>query len=64
MSAVNLCPFLPSLPLLQVCNEVIDSSAGVRWDDIAGLEVAKQIVGEVVVWPMLNPHIFHVSGKG
>lgn len=42
----------------QVCNEVIDSSASVAWDDIAGQEPAKRLIQEVVVWPMMNPEIF------
>jgi hypothetical protein len=42
----------------QVCNEVIDSSASVAWDDIAGQEAAKRLIQEVVVWPMMNPDIF------
>lgn len=42
----------------QVCNEVIDSSAAVAWDDIAGQEAAKILIQEVVVWPMMNPDIF------
>ncbi len=42
----------------QVCNEVIDSSASVAWEDIAGQEAAKRLIQEVVVWPMMNPEIF------
>jgi AAA+ superfamily predicted ATPase len=42
----------------QVCNEVIDSGGEVTWEDIAGQEAAKKLIQEVVVWPMLNPHIF------
>jgi SpoVK/Ycf46/Vps4 family AAA+-type ATPase len=44
----------------QVCNEVIDASGGVAWEDIAGLETAKHLIKEIVVWPMLNPQIFTV----
>uniref|UniRef100_A0A061QLS8 Fidgetin-like protein 1-like n=2 Tax=Tetraselmis sp. GSL018 TaxID=582737 RepID=A0A061QLS8_9CHLO len=29
-----------------------------HWDDIAGQFHAKQLVQEMVVWPMMNPHIF------
>jgi SpoVK/Ycf46/Vps4 family AAA+-type ATPase len=46
----------------QVCNEVIDASGRVAWEDIAGLETAKHLIKEIVVWPMLNPQIFTVSG--
>lgn len=42
----------------QVCNEVIDSGGEVTWEDIAGQDAAKKLIQEVVVWPMLNPHIF------
>lgn len=42
----------------QVCNEVIDSSASVAWEDIAGQAAAKRLIQEVVVWPMMNPEIF------
>jgi SpoVK/Ycf46/Vps4 family AAA+-type ATPase len=44
-----------------VCNEVIDASGGVAWEDIAGLETAKHLIKEIVVWPMLNPQIFTVG---
>eukprot|EP00873_Tetraselmis_striata_P019421 jgi/Tetstr1/439685/TSEL_028104.t1 len=44
--------------LEQVCNEVMHSGGLVHWDDIAGQAAAKQMVQEMVVWPMLNPHIF------
>lgn len=42
----------------QICNEVIDDGGEITWDDIAGQDVAKKLIQEVVVWPMLNPHIF------
>lgn len=41
--------------------QVIDASGGVSWEDIAGLETAKHLIKEIVVWPMLNPHLFTVS---
>ncbi|KAL6764798.1 P-loop containing nucleoside triphosphate hydrolase protein [Haematococcus lacustris] len=41
-----------------VCNEVLDSGSAVQWADIAGLEVAKKRLQEIIVWPMLNPHLF------
>lgn len=44
-----------------VCNEVVDRGAGVAWEDIAGQEAAKKLVQELVVWPMLNPHLFKVQ---
>ncbi|GMH37221.1 hypothetical protein BSKO_05094 [Bryopsis sp. KO-2023] len=41
-----------------ICSEVMDVGGAVEWDDIAGQEAAKQLVQELVVWPMLNPHLF------
>ena len=43
-----------------VCNEILDQRAGVQWEDIAGQDDAKRLVQELVVWPMLNPHLFQV----
>lgn len=37
---------------------MLNRSPNVKWDDIAGLEFAKQSVQEIVVWPMLRPDIF------
>nr|XP_034191048.1 fidgetin-like protein 1 [Osmia lignaria] len=39
-------------------NEIMDSKTIISWDDIAGLEYAKKIIKEVVVYPMLRPDIF------
>ncbi|GLV39920.1 Fidgetin [Carabus blaptoides fortunei] len=39
-------------------SEIMDSSSPITWDDIAGLEFAKTIIKEVVVWPLLRPDIF------
>ncbi|XP_017883729.1 fidgetin-like protein 1 isoform X1 [Ceratina calcarata] len=39
-------------------NEIMDSKSTTSWDDIAGLEYAKKIIKEVVVYPMLRPDIF------
>ncbi|XP_078032841.1 fidgetin-like protein 1 [Augochlora pura] len=39
-------------------NEIMDCKATVSWDDIAGLQYAKKIIKEVVVYPMLRPDIF------
>ena len=44
-----------------VCNEILDKRSGIQWDDIAGQQDAKSLVQELVVWPMLNPHLFTVS---
>ncbi|RKP09273.1 P-loop containing nucleoside triphosphate hydrolase protein [Thamnocephalis sphaerospora] len=39
-------------------NEIMDSSLAITWDDIAGLDDAKNTIKEIVVWPMLRPDIF------
>ena len=42
-----------TVPLLQ--------GSPIGWDDIAGLQFAKDTVKEIVVWPMMRPDIF--TGK-
>lgn len=39
-------------------NEIMDHGSPISWDDIAGLEHAKRIIKEIVVFPMLRPDIF------
>lgn len=39
-------------------NEIMDHGTKVEWDDIAGLEFAKNTIQEIVIWPMLRPDIF------
>ena len=39
-------------------NEIIESGDTVTFDDIAGLDDAKQTVQEVVCWPMKRPDLF------
>ncbi len=41
-----------------VCNEVLDRGSTISFDDIAGQDQAKAVVREMIVWPMLNPHLF------
>eukprot|EP01006_Ploeotia_vitrea_P029662 TRINITY_DN62152_c0_g1_i1.p1 TRINITY_DN62152_c0_g1~~TRINITY_DN62152_c0_g1_i1.p1 ORF type:complete len:715 (-),score=84.52 TRINITY_DN62152_c0_g1_i1:1080-3224(-) len=41
-----------------ICNETLDTSPNVSFDDIAGLAFAKKRVEEVVVWPLLRPDVF------
>jgi SpoVK/Ycf46/Vps4 family AAA+-type ATPase len=41
-----------------ILDEVLDRSPGVKWDDIAGLNTAKQILQEAVILPMLRPDLF------
>ena len=44
-----------------MCNEIVEAGGRVQWEDIAGQEQAKRLVQELVVWPMLNPHLFKVA---
>ncbi|XP_028178091.1 fidgetin-like protein 1 [Ostrinia furnacalis] len=39
-------------------SEIIDKGIPIGWDDIAGLELAKSVIQEAVVWPLLRPDIF------
>ncbi|CAL4065842.1 unnamed protein product, partial [Meganyctiphanes norvegica] len=41
-----------------IMNEIMDIKLSVTWDDIAGLQLAKATIQEIVVWPMLRPDIF------
>lgn len=41
-----------------IMSEMLENSPNVDWDDIAGLQFAKNCVMEAVVWPMLRPDIF------
>lgn len=38
-----------------ITNEVIVSCTNIEWDQIAGLEHAKSVIKEIVIWPMLRP---------
>eukprot|EP01038_Epipyxis_sp_PR26KG_P010654 gene10654-14308_t len=42
----------------QILTEMLDSSPGVRWNDIAGLQFAKQTLQEAVILPNLRPDLF------
>eukprot|EP00892_Ulva_mutabilis_P010011 jgi/Ulvmu1/7382/UM036_0042.1 len=41
-----------------VCDDILETAANVHWDDIAGQQQAKQMIQELVVWPMKNPGLF------
>ncbi|CEG47722.1 spastin and fidgetin-like protein [Plasmopara halstedii] len=41
-----------------ILDDVLDHSPGVHWMDIAGLEVAKQILQEAVILPTMRPDLF------
>lgn len=41
-----------------IMSEIVDKSAPIRWEDIAGLQFAKKTIMEVIVYPMLRPDLF------
>ncbi|MCL4145603.1 UNVERIFIED_CONTAM: hypothetical protein GTU68_020102 [Idotea baltica] len=41
-----------------ILDEVIDNSPAVGWDDIAGQEVAKRALQEIVILPAMRPELF------
>lgn len=40
--------------------DVLETSPGVRWDDVAGLSEAKRLLEEAVVLPLWMPEYFQV----
>ena len=42
----------------QIINEIVVKGDEVRWDDVAGLDVAKMALKEAVVYPFLRPDLF------
>jgi SpoVK/Ycf46/Vps4 family AAA+-type ATPase len=60
---LSLCPDdqIPNVDdhlVQRVLNEIVVSVQNVSWNDIAGLELEKKRIGEVVVYPLLRPDIF------
>nr|XP_055060463.1 spastin isoform X3 [Misgurnus anguillicaudatus]XP_055060464.1 spastin isoform X4 [Misgurnus anguillicaudatus] len=41
-----------------IMNEIVDSGSSVKFDDIAGQELAKQALQEIVILPALRPELF------
>lgn len=39
-------------------NEIMERQLNITWSDIAGLEMAKKNIQEIIIWPMLRPDIF------
>ncbi|XP_067832379.1 fidgetin-like [Heptranchias perlo] len=46
---------LDSQLLNLVTNEIVDCGPPVQWDDIAGLDTAKAVIEEQVLWPLMRP---------
>uniref|UniRef100_A0A8C9T7F2 Spastin n=1 Tax=Scleropages formosus TaxID=113540 RepID=A0A8C9T7F2_SCLFO len=41
-----------------ILNEIVDSGSAVRFEDVAGQELAKQALQEIVILPALRPELF------
>lgn len=41
-----------------IMDEIVEGGAKVRWNDIAGQEVAKQALQEMVILPSVRPELF------
>lgn len=50
---------IESAMIERIKNEIMAPNLNLTWDDIAGLEHAKNLIKEIVVWPMLRPDIFN-----
>lgn len=42
----------------QIESEILETSAQVTWDDIAGLDFAKRTIKEIIILPLKRPDIF------
>lgn len=49
---------LARMAKLPVNNDIVDSGHEIKFDDIAGLENAKETVFEMVIYPMQRPELF------
>ncbi|GAO13919.1 hypothetical protein UVI_02003660 [Ustilaginoidea virens] len=54
----NLPPGVDEGAAKQILNDIIIQGDEVHWDDIAGLEIAKNALRETVVYPFLRPDLF------
>lgn len=54
----SLPPGIDDAAAKQILNDVIVQGDEVRWDDIAGLDIAKNALRETVVYPFLRPDLF------
>lgn len=54
----NLPPGIDKNAAKQILNEIVVRGDEVHWDDIAGLQIAKNALREAVVYPFLRPDLF------
>ena len=54
----NLPPGVDEGAATQILNDVVVKGDEVHWEDIAGLEIAKNALRETVVYPFLRPDLF------
>lgn len=54
----KLPPAVDESAAKQILNEIVVQGDEVHWDDIAGLEIAKNALREAVVYPFLRPDLF------
>ncbi|XP_038642558.1 fidgetin-like isoform X2 [Scyliorhinus canicula] len=54
---------LDSQLLSLVTNEIVDCGPPVQWDDIAGMDTAKAVIEEHVLWPLMRPRTY-AGGNG
>lgn len=54
----NLPPGVDKQAAQQILNEIVVQGDEVRWDDVAGLDIAKSALKETVVYPFLRPDLF------
>ena len=54
----NLPPGVDKSAAKQILNEIVIQGDEVHWDDVAGLQIAKNALREAVVYPFLRPDLF------
>lgn len=54
----NLPPGIDDSAAKQILNDIVVRGDEVHWNDIAGLEIAKNALRETVVYPFLRPDLF------
>ncbi|KAL2752249.1 hypothetical protein ACRALDRAFT_2045038 [Sodiomyces alcalophilus JCM 7366] len=54
----TLPPAVDKVAASQILDEIVVEGDEVHWDDIAGLEIAKNALRETVVYPFLRPDLF------